>query len=332
MLRRLPLYLLLMTVLSSCVFVKINSPESFDFNTGESITFQGSTSSGIDQVRVSTPDGSSIDVNVSNKAFGFSLNFPSEIVDGELNLKALKNGEVKAESVYIINVRDNRPTVPDDMSVFGFSAPSNSDIEKELSLWATYYYLLIADAVNDGVPLRDLSGNKLGPEISKKNWCLGALEGSILVYDNGQAETYNYAGTSSEYNVDCSPYFDHTPSHRVKFRLANHPYGDGVRNYPLVPYRTIAVDPNVIPYGTVIYVPQARGVSLTLPDGTKVTHDGYFFAGDTGGLIKQNHIDVFYGINTSNPFSFVKSRESGTFKAYVVDPSNEAAFFLENIH
>lgn len=329
---RLLLIIFIFPLISSCVVIELITPKDFNFTVGDNITFQGSTAKEIEEVQVIAPNGSVSNINVANKSFAFNLLFNEEITNGQLRLKALRNGSVAAEVVYAINVRNSRPQVSDDMTVFGFNTPTNSDLIKNHTLWATYYYLLVADAIEDGVALRNLQGDELGPKVSKKNWCLGALEGSILVWDNGVATTYNYAGTSNNYQVDCSPYFDHTPSHRVKFRLANHPFGDGVKNYPLIPYRTIAVDPRVIPYGSVVYIPEARGVKLTLPDGTKVTHDGYFFAGDTGGLIKNTHIDVFYGPNTKNPFDFVKSRESGTFKAYIVDPGHEAALFLENIH
>ncbi|MCR9203129.1 MAG: 3D domain-containing protein, partial [Halobacteriovoraceae bacterium] len=56
-----------------------------------------------------------------------------------------------------------------------------------------------------------------------------------------------------------------------------------------------------------------------LPDGSETVHDGYFFAGDTGGAIKGTHIDVYIGVAKKNPFSWVKSNSSGTFKAKVVN-------------
>lgn len=43
--------------------------------------------------------------------------------------------------------------------------------------------------------------------------------------------------------------------------------------------RTVAVDPNVIPYGTKIKIP-AMG-------------EGTYIAEDTGGMIKGNHIDIY---------------------------------------
>jgi 3D (Asp-Asp-Asp) domain-containing protein len=95
----------------------------------------------------------------------------------------------------------------------------------------------------------------------------------------------------------------------------------------LVPYRTIAVDSSQtpIPFGTVIYIPEARGKEITLPSGEVVKHDGYFFAADSGNLIKGSHIDVFSGVSTSNPFpEFVKSRSTETFTAYVINDSGIA--------
>lgn len=56
-----------------------------------------------------------------------------------------------------------------------------------------------------------------------------------------------------------------------------------------------------------------------MPNGTKVTHDGYFFAGDTGGAIKKNHIDLFTGIFEGNPFpEVIRSNEKKTVDAYIV--------------
>ena len=48
-------------------------------------------------------------------------------------------------------------------------------------------------------------------------------------------------------------------------------------------YRTIAVDPRLIPLGSKVYVPAYR----------KITGSGWFTAVDTGGAIKGRHIDVF---------------------------------------
>ncbi len=68
-----------------------------------------------------------------------------------------------------------------------------------------------------------------------------------------------------------------------------HPYGMGVKNLPLIPLRTIAVDPSHIPIGSNVYIPQFDG--LVLPGGKR--HDGCFTAHDIGSAIKGEHIDIF---------------------------------------
>ena len=148
---------------------------------------------------------------------------------------------------------------------------------------------------------------------------------------DGSQVTYNYAGTSDAYKVDCSAYYNHPPSHRVKFTKARGQYGDGVRNYLLVPFRSIAVDRKYFPYGSVFYIPAARGVEVPLPNGQKMIHDGYFFAADTGGLIKKNHIDVYIGVETKSPFRFISSNPKKTFKAYVIF-DGQIKDYLEKIH
>ena len=200
---------------------------------------------------------------------------------------------------------------------FTLPPPATDKLESVRSLWATYYYLPEVSSVTSGFPLLASDGSKLGPALSNKDWCNAAMEGSIRVLHNGVERTYNYASTSSAYQVDCSAYFPHKVG-GTRFKIANGSFGDGVKNYKLMPFRTIAVDKSVTPYGTVIYIPAARGTKLTLPDGTKIIHDGYFFAGDTGSAIKQNHIDVFIGTAKTNPFSWVKSSSSQTFASNIV--------------
>lgn len=67
-----------------------------------------------------------------------------------------------------------------------------------------------------------------------------------------------------------------------------------------------------------IYIPQLKDQLIELPNGEKVKHDGYFFAGDTGSAIKKNHIDLFTGVSAVNPFLV----GGETFEGYVVvDPA-----------
>lgn len=71
---------------------------------------------------------------------------------------------------------------------------------------------------------------------------------------------------------------------------AEYPWGRGSTGQPLSPFRTIAVDPRVIPYGSRVYIPELDGLEI---EGE--IFDGCFVANDTGGAIKGRKIDVFAG-------------------------------------
>ncbi|MCC6668860.1 MAG: hypothetical protein IT375_34260 [Polyangiaceae bacterium] len=78
-----------------------------------------------------------------------------------------------------------------------------------------------------------------------------------------------------------------------------HPWGYGVQNKALVPFRSFAVDKAVIPYGSKVYVPELDGVAVPgdSPWGSFV-HDGCFSADDTGGAIIGKHVDWFVALKT----------------------------------
>lgn len=204
---------------------------------------------------------------------------------------------------------------------FSYPTAILSPSDKVLTLWATYYYLPQFREDTGDFALRDLSGRELGPRLSLSHWCNSALEGSVQILSANGVKTYNYAGVSDSYPVDCRSIFSFQVG-KTKFREARGPFGDGVDNFILVPYRTIATDPNIIPVGSVLYIPEARGAIINLPDGKSIRHDGYFFAGDVGGAIKRDHIDVFIGFHSSAPFfPWIGSNSGKTFSAYyVTDP------------
>src|SRR5205085_1289844 len=136
-------------------------------------------------------------------------------------------------------------------------------------------------------PLLDPSGRELGPSLSTRDFCDAAMEGTVQIRSGGRWRTYNYAGTGPSAQVDCS---DRYPRHQVigrsRFRASAKLFGEAATGARLIPFRTIAVDPRFIPHGTVLFIPAARGVEIEGGDGEKRTHDGYFFAADTGGSIK----------------------------------------------
>ena len=205
----------------------------------------------------------------------------------------------------------------------------NYSLQKH-SLWATQYYVHYAETTNaNGHPLLDMQGNSFGVMLTARDWCMGGVEGTIQAKDStGTLRTYNYAGRGKEIQVDCAPFFNKgtlinaAAIGRTRYVYATGPFGDGVKGLILVPFRTIATDTTVFPTGTIVYIPAARGTELELPDGSRTKHDGYFVAGDIGGAIKGNHIDVFTGVYRKNPFpSIVQSKSSATFTAYRVQHS-----------
>jgi 3D (Asp-Asp-Asp) domain-containing protein len=216
---------------------------------------------------------------------------------------------------------------------FSLPAPKDGAIQENLSLWATWYYTPHFDVSAGGLPLLDMDGNAMGPRLKKYDWCHAALEGSLQVTDaSGRLQTYNYAGVKEPLQADCSEFFKYRVG-TIRYRHAFGPYGDGAdeTSYILSPYRSLAVDKTWIPYGSVVYIPAARGQKVTLPDGRTMTHDGYFFAVDKGGAIKENHIDVFIGTNNKNPFGWIGSAPSETFDAHIINDANTRST-LEALH
>ena len=80
-----------------------------------------------------------------------------------------------------------------------------------------------------------------------------------------------------------------------RYRFTPNPYGDGVGNCALVPFHTIAVDPEMIPLGALVRIPETEG--MILPDGS--SHNGLWRAEDIGSAIKRDRIDIFAGAGHS---------------------------------
>ena len=106
-------------------------------------------------------------------------------------------------------------------------------------------------------------------------WAL-RLEGSGLMRDG---RIINYTGKCPYGYGTC---FEQLDEHE-------HPFGRGAGVRPLVPFKSVAVDPRLVPIGEPIYIPEFDG--LVLPDGS--IHDGCVRADDTGGGIKRRKMDFF---------------------------------------
>jgi len=67
------------------------------------------------------------------------------------------------------------------------------------------------------------------------------------------------------------------------------PFGRGAGQRPLIPFKSVAIDPRVVALGEPLYIPEFDG--LLMPDGSR--HDGCVRADDTGGGIKLRDMDFF---------------------------------------
>lgn len=106
-------------------------------------------------------------------------------------------------------------------------------------------------------------------------WSL-RMEGSGLMMDG---RVINYKGACRFGYGTCFEQLD----------IKNHPFGRGAGPRPLIPFKSVAVDPRLIPIGEPLYIPEFDG--LPLPDGS--IHDGCVRADDTGGGIKKRKMDFF---------------------------------------
>jgi 3D (Asp-Asp-Asp) domain-containing protein len=209
--------------------------------------------------------------------------------------------------------------------IFSINVPSDTTKLKKINLWATQYFIPQLNS-SGNIPFIDQKGKALGLYADTCSFCEARLEGTVYVKDSsGKVTVLNFAGTGERSLVDCrkckrflNSKLDIESWGKTVWSVSEK-FGNGVKNYSLLPYRTIAVDPKMIPYGTVIFIPSIRGKIILLPDGTKSAHDGYFFAGDTGSAIHKNHIDIFTGIVSENPFpETIQSNEKKIFNACII--------------
>ncbi len=209
-------------------------------------------------------------------------------------------------------------------------------------LWSTHYHLWLSTevAATEGFVVLDPDDAPFPADeplhLAGRDWCYTALEGSGRVERlDGSSLTINYA-SQGDVHVECDRWLGARwrSQGRVRFGLAAGPYGDGVQDYVLVPFRTLAVDRDqeTIPWGRAVFVPAAVGQPFD-HEGRRYQHDGWFFTADTGGAIRDQHLDTFTGATADNTLAHVTSSpDAPRFDARVLPEDDETALLLERLH
>lgn len=233
-----------------------------------------------------------------------------------------------------------RPVAPTPYALamdFRLEAPAPRSLGPDLKLWATHYHTPefhpAPAGTEDVFPLLNREGAAISAPLRRVDWCAAALQGSVSVKTRSKTSAYVFIDDDGPEQANCDDQLGNLPdgvkraTRRARFKTVGHPLGCGVRDIPLLPFRTVAVDPGVIPIGSVVYVPELRGIAFRF-DGETYVHDGYLFAGDRGGAIHGRHVDVFMSSDDAGPFeSLFASTSAHTFSAFIVaddDPAAEA--------
>ena len=232
------------------------------------------------------------------------------------------------------------PTTQALLAAFALPSPKHDVLAAPpLRLWATHYYTPRYQAAASGTPLINRRNQPISPPLTDREWCNVALQGSAAISGpDGTTRAYAFMDSRGPEQVNCDRFFprlaraSRVATRRARFTTISHPFGCGVRNWSLAPYRTIAVDSAVVPYQTTLFIPKLVGRTFMVGDAV-FSHDGYVFAADRGGAVKGNHIDFFAGNDRRISFNdLFTSDKSGTFNAYRVPASSPASLALITLH
>ena len=152
----------------------------------------------------------------------------------------------------------------------------------------TYYdFPAEADFAGDKVPIHNAQCKAIG-QVPRGFYEAVCVQGSGLLA-SGSPVSFNRR------DCECAEICPRTQQ-RICFDsldIAKFPWGRGASGGPITPLLTVAVDSNVIPLGTPIYIPEYDG--LPRDSARKSPHDGCFIAQDRGLRVQGQHVDLFTG-------------------------------------
>jgi 3D (Asp-Asp-Asp) domain-containing protein len=93
----------------------------------------------------------------------------------------------------------------------------------------------------------------------------------------------------------CAPLCPRTEQHICFDQLdaKTYPWGRGATGRAITPLLSVAVDTDLVPLDTPIYIPEFDGIPRDA--SRSALHDGCFIAQDRGVRVKGEHVDVFTG-------------------------------------
>ncbi len=210
------------------------------------------------EVRAWSVDGRIEKLEAEESPRGTLLRFPERCGVGELVLLGVRAPKLRVWAP----AAEAAPRKP----------PAPAELEPLGGFKITYYWVALEDEPGKepaDTPLLDPEGRELG-RFTRGYVKRVGIEGTGKLRDG---RVINVAGKKGA------------------FEVVRCPNGLGVQGYHLLPFRSVAVDRDVVPIGTELYVPAAVGAKL--PDGS--VHDGRFWAHDVGGAINGKHLDLFTG-------------------------------------
>lgn len=233
------------------------------------------------------------------------------------------------------------PSWDDRVAEFTLPEPeaASSGLGETFAVWSTHYFIPVVSPADPDEPdshaLIDTRGRPISPGLAREDWCHGVLQGSIHIRSpTGEFQSYAYVNSKGPVQADCDRWLGQLAdnikqaSRRARFKRLASPLDCADRSRPLTPFRTVAVDPDFIQLGSVLYIDELRGEKFQF-NGREIIHDGYLIADDFGGAVERNQIDMFTTGEEDRPLpSIVKSSPGATVAARLTPPDALAALAL----
>lgn len=157
--------------------------------------------------------------------------------------------------------------------------PTNGDSQGDSlgSFTWTYYWIVYEDDYDgpQDTPVYDISDGNVIANARSDFVDAVSIEGTGYLLDGRMINLYG----SCAYASKCFFLVD----------MVEFPYGVGSNDNALVPFRSVSTDPNVVSYGTKLYIPALVGIEM--PGDSGFIHDGCVIAADTG--VSGSHLDFF---------------------------------------